>query len=80
MIKGSLTLDPKIIRKDFPIFQQAVTKSMVYLDSAATSQRPSKVIEAEMEYYQKYNSNVHRGVYQISIEATRITPPIFFKY
>ena len=70
MIKGSLILDPKIIRKDFPIFQQDATKQIVYLDSAATSQRPSKVIEAEMEYYQKYNSNVHRGVYKISIEAT----------
>ncbi|MCZ6613807.1 MAG: cysteine desulfurase [Thaumarchaeota archaeon] len=70
MIKGSLTLDPKIIRQDFPIFQQAVAKPLVYLDSAATSQRPSKVIDAEMEYYQKYNSNVHRGVYRISVEAT----------
>ncbi len=72
MIKGSLTLDPKIIRKDFPIFQQPVSKPIVYLDSAATSQRPSKVINAEMEYYQRYNSNVHRGVYQISVEATEV--------
>ena len=70
MIKGSLSLDPEIIRKDFPIFQQTVSKPIVYLDSAATSQRPSRVIDAEMEYYQRYNSNVHRGVYQISVEAT----------
>lgn len=72
MIKGALTLDPKIIRKDFPFFQHPRAKSIVYLDSAATSQRPSKVIDAEMDYYQRYNSNVHRGVYQISVEATDV--------
>ncbi|MFQ6011645.1 MAG: aminotransferase class V-fold PLP-dependent enzyme, partial [Nitrososphaerales archaeon] len=72
MIKGTVTLDPETIRKDFPIFQQPMDKPMVYLDSAATSQRPSKVIDAEMEYYEKYNSNVHRGVYHISVEATEV--------
>lgn len=72
MIKGALTLDPKIIRKDFPFFQHPTAKPIIYLDSAATSQRPSKVIDAEMDYYQRYNSNVHRGVYQISVEATDV--------
>src|SRR5689334_5399713 len=59
------------IRKDFPILQRQVHgKPLVYLDSTASSQKPNAVIEAMSTYYQTYNANVHRGVYEISEEAT----------
>jgi cysteine desulfurase/selenocysteine lyase len=59
------------IRKDFPILERQVNgKPLVYLDSAATSQKPLAVIEALDHYYRTYNANVHRGVYSISEEAT----------
>ena len=59
------------IREDFPIFQRFVHgKPLVYLDSAATSQKPVQVIDALDRYYRTYNANVHRGVYSISEEAT----------
>jgi len=60
------------IKKDFPIFQRKINgKSLVYLDSAATSQKPFSVIAAVNDYYRNYNANVHRGVYTISEEATQ---------
>ncbi|MBV9228316.1 MAG: cysteine desulfurase, partial [Chloroflexi bacterium] len=59
------------IRKDFPILTRQVHgKPLVYLDSAASSQKPTTVIEAINTYYRTYNANVHRGVYAISEEAT----------
>ena len=59
------------IRKDFPILSRQVHgKPLVYLDSAASSQKPSAVIETMSTYYQTCNANVHRGVYEISEEAT----------
>jgi cysteine desulfurase / selenocysteine lyase len=59
------------IRKDFPILERKVYgKPLVYLDSAATSQKPLAVIDALDRYYRDYNANVHRGVYSISEEAT----------
>jgi len=64
--------DPGEIRKDFPIFERLVRgKPLVYLDSAATTQKPLSVIAATDEYYRSYNANVHRGIYAISEEATR---------
>ena len=63
--------DPKEIRKDFPILdRQVYGKPLVYLDNAATSQKPRQVIEALTDYYQRYNSNIHRGVHALSVEAT----------
>jgi cysteine desulfurase/selenocysteine lyase len=63
--------DPKIIRRDFPILQRVIDgKPLVYLDSAATTQKPVSVIEAMDEYYRNYNANVHRGIYTLSEEAT----------
>ena len=60
----------KIIR-DFPILSRKVNgKRLVYLDSAATSQKPKHVIEAISNYYENYNSNVHRAVHKLSEEAT----------
>ena len=59
------------IRRDFPILSRQVhDKPLVYLDSTASSQKPLSVIEAIDHYYRTYNANVHRGVYQISEEAT----------
>ncbi len=59
------------IRKDFPILSRKVHgKPLVYLDSAASSQKPRAVIDAMSTYYETYHANVHRGVYEISEEAT----------
>src|SRR5947209_1915635 len=59
------------IRNDFPILSRQVHgKPLTYLDSTASSQKPTSVLEAMNVYYQTYNANVHRGVYEISEEAT----------
>src|SRR5579872_846103 len=59
------------IRKDFPILARSVHgKPLVYLDSTASSQKPLAVIEAMSGYYETTHANVHRGVYEISEEAT----------
>lgn len=64
-------LDVKKIRKDFPILQQQVHgKPLVYLDNAATSQKPRAVIDAVNRYYLAGNSNVHRGIHFLSEQAT----------
>ena len=64
-------LDTTAIRKDFPILSREVYgKPLVYLDNAATSQKPTQVIQALVEFYEKYNSNIHRGVHALSMEAT----------
>ncbi|MFQ5798531.1 MAG: cysteine desulfurase [Bacteroidota bacterium] len=60
------------IRSEFPIFDRIVkSKPLVYLDSAATTQKPLAVIDTVNEYYRNYNANVHRGIYVISEEATQ---------
>ena len=65
-------MDIKKIRKDFPILSQKVHgKPLVYLDSAATSQKPTSVIEALADYYKEMNANIHRGIYALSEEATQ---------
>ncbi|PIE49975.1 MAG: cysteine desulfurase CsdA [Flavobacteriales bacterium] len=64
-------LDLHQIRKQFPILQEKVNaQPLVYLDNAATSQKPIRVIEAIKKYYEKYNANVHRGIHTLSQEAT----------
>jgi len=70
------TIDPAFdverVRRDFPILRQTVRgKPLVYLDNAATSQKPQCVIDAETRYYTHDNSNVHRGVHLLSERATR---------
>jgi cysteine desulfurase / selenocysteine lyase len=66
----TLSLADKV-RVDFPILNQKVNdRPLVYLDSAATSQKPQVVIDALSDYYQRYNSNVHRGVHTLSGLAT----------
>ncbi len=67
-----MKITPKSIKKDFPLLKEKVYgKEIVYLDSAATSQKPKKVINAISDYYNRYNSNVHRGIYKISMEASK---------
>jgi cysteine desulfurase/selenocysteine lyase len=64
-------LDLTAIRNDFPILQRQVGgHPLVYIDNAATSQKPNQVIRAITRYYEDYNSNVHRGVHTLSMEAT----------
>ncbi len=67
-------LDPKVERvlEDFPILRTTTShgKRLVYLDSAATSQKPQSVIDALTDYYSAYNANIHRGVYEIAARAT----------
>jgi len=60
------TIDVAAIRKDFPIFETGIA----YLDSANTSQRPKQVTGAMLEYFEKFNSNIHRAAYRIAEEAT----------
>ena len=57
---------------DFPILAQPTSrgKRLIYLDSAATSQKPRSVIDALVRYYSEYNANIHRGVYEIAARAT----------
>ncbi|WP_432412592.1 aminotransferase class V-fold PLP-dependent enzyme [Rasiella sp. SM2506] len=63
--------DIKSIRADFPILRREVNgKPLVYLDNAATSQKPQVVIDAIVDYYSNYNANIHRGVHALSQEAT----------
>ncbi len=68
---GVDTLDVQRIREDFPVLQRVVNGyPLVYLDSAATSQKPKAVIDAIDTYYRSYNANVHRGLHVLSEEAT----------
>lgn len=61
----------ELIREDFPILNRTVHgKTLVYLDNAATSQKPASVISAISEFYTNHNANVHRSVYKLSEEAT----------
>ena len=63
-------LDAHRVRRDFPIFRTPRDKPLIYLDSAATSQKPDLVLEAMNRYYAEYNANIHRGIYRIAEEAT----------
>ncbi|HEY3217122.1 MAG TPA: cysteine desulfurase [Candidatus Eisenbacteria bacterium] len=58
------------MRRQFPIFRAPREKPLLYLDSAATSQKPDAVLEAMNRYYAGYNANIHRGIYEIAERAT----------
>lgn len=65
------SFDAARIRRDFPLLSRQVNgKPLVYLDNAATTQKPQAVIDALVDYYSRCNSNVHRGVHTLSQEAT----------
>ena len=63
----------RIIRDDFPILKRSVyDQPLIYLDNAATTQKPQQVIEAITNYYQDYNANVYRGIHTLSGESTEV--------
>jgi cysteine desulfurase/selenocysteine lyase len=67
-----MSYDVAVVRKDFPILQREVRPGvpLVYLDSAATSQKPLRVLEAMRDYNEAHNANVHRGIHTLAEEAT----------
>ena len=69
-----MTLNPIELRKDFPIFEKLIRGDhrLVYLDSAATSQKPVSVLDAERNFYLHHNAAVHRGAHQLAEEATEL--------
>lgn len=68
-----MVLDPRRVKDDFPILSRTVNgRRLVYLDNAATTQKPRSVIQALVDYYSNYNANVHRGAYQLAEESTEL--------
>lgn len=66
-------LDVEAVRRDFPILARSMRgKPLVYLDSAASAQKPRQVIDAVREFYERHYANIHRGVYELSETATRM--------
>lgn len=66
-----MALDIEKIRQDFPILDQSINgKKLVYFDNAATSQKPSLVIDSIVDYYKGYNANIHRGIHFLAEKAT----------
>ena len=66
--------DVEAVRRDFPILSRTVRNGnrLVYLDSGATSQHPTVVLDAEREYYERHNAAAHRGAHLLGEEATEI--------
>lgn len=65
------TLDIAAIRREFPILDREVKgRPLIYLDNAATTQKPREVIDALIQYYSNYNANIHRGIHTLAEEAT----------
>jgi cysteine desulfurase/selenocysteine lyase len=70
-VRSATGYDVEAVRRDFPILGISVHgKPLVYLDSAASAQKPRVVIDAERDLYERYYSNIHRGVHQLSVQAT----------
>jgi cysteine desulfurase/selenocysteine lyase len=67
--KGLVEMDVKKIREDFPILD---SRGIIYFDNAATSQKPVQVVNAVRNFYEYSNSNVHRGVHKLSLEASKL--------
>lgn len=66
------SLDIEKIRREFPVLHQQVNgRDLVYLDNAATNQKPKRVIDALVEYYSGYNANIHRGIHTLAEKATK---------
>ena len=71
LVSAEAELDIGRVRADFPILERTVHgQPLVYLDNAASSQKPAVVIDAVRDYYQTHHSNVHRGAHALSVEAT----------
>jgi cysteine desulfurase / selenocysteine lyase len=70
-ITKSKSLDINVIRQEFPILNREVKgRPLIYLDNAATTQKPQQVLNALMHYYTNYNANIHRGIHTLAEEAT----------
>ena len=70
-VERTRNLDTITIRKDFPILKRKVHgKRLVYLDNAATTQKPRQVIDTISDYYENHNANIHRSVHVLAEEAT----------
>jgi cysteine desulfurase / selenocysteine lyase len=70
-ITKSKSLDINVIRQEFPILNREVKgRPLIYLDNAATTQKPQQVLNALMHYYTSYNANIHRGIHTLAEEAT----------
>src|SRR5213596_2000919 len=68
-----MALNTDVLKKDFPILEWRIRDNrLVYLDSASSSHKPASVLEAMQTYYETTHANVHRGVYAIAEEATRL--------
>ena len=66
-------IDTNLLRHDFPIFNRQINgHPLVYLDNAATSQKPKPVIQAMVDYYEQHNANVHRGIHALGDESTQM--------
>jgi cysteine desulfurase / selenocysteine lyase len=71
-VAATMKLEIDKIRKEFPILHQQVNgRDLVYLDNAATSQKPERVIDALIAYYRGYNANIHRGIHTLAEKATK---------
>lgn len=71
VLRVSAPFDVERVRADFPILQRTVNgRRLIYLDNAATTQKPRQVIDALVDFYTTTNANVHRGVHTLSVEAT----------
>ena len=71
LVETTLPFDVDRIREDFPILHERIHgKPLVYLDNAATTQKPRAVLDALMDYYLHHNANVHRAVHTLSTRAT----------
>jgi cysteine desulfurase/selenocysteine lyase len=73
-VDDAMTYDVSVVRKDFPILEREVRPGvpLVYLDSAATSQKPLQVLDAMRDYNEHHNANVHRGIHTLAEEATAL--------
>jgi len=71
-LSETIGLDVVRVRREFPVLSREIHpgKPLIYLDSAATSQKPSSVIKAMTAYYEQYNANIHRGIHRMAEEAT----------
>jgi cysteine desulfurase/selenocysteine lyase len=71
-MNATAVIDIEKIRTQFPVLHQKVNgKSLIYLDNAATNQKPQRVIDALVNYYQGYNANIHRGIHTLAEKATK---------
>ena len=71
-MNATAVIDIEKIRTQFPVLHQKVNgKPLIYFDNAATNQKPQRVIDALVNYYQGYNANIHRGIHTLAEKATK---------